>query len=116
MTAIDHVSERADALARLIIEPYRPHHFAIDRGDLLALAQVGDGCRALFLRNPERDAAAGAAAVEAEHEAGLFRRPPGHKGINAERAVLADQPRRNPLEKFEARPPHQRTIAEHPQV
>src|ERR1700722_18606912 len=106
MTAIDHVSERADALARLIIEPYRPHHFAIDRGDLLALAQVGDGCRALFLRHTERDAAAGAAPGEAAHEAGLFRRSPVHKVITADRAVLADQPRGNPLEEFEARPPH----------
>src|SRR5260370_5423872 len=38
------------------------------------------------------------------------------EGIDAERAVLADQPRRHPLEELEARPPHQRAIAEHPEV
>src|SRR5206468_11346835 len=36
--------------------------------------------------------------------------------IDAERAVLADQPRRDVLEELEARPPHQRAIAEHPEV
>jgi hypothetical protein len=36
--------------------------------------------------------------------------------IDAERAMLADQPRRDLVEELEARPPHQRAIAEHPQV
>ena len=31
-------------------------------------------------------------------------------------AVLADQPRRHPLDEFEARPPHQRAVAEDPEV
>src|SRR5271167_1555098 len=30
--------------------------------------------------------------------------------------MLADQPRGNLLDEFEARPPHQRPVAEHPQV
>src|ERR1700736_2109622 len=116
MAAVDHVSQRADALARLVLQPHRPHHLAIDRGDLLARAQVSDSSGAVFFRDPKRDAAAGASAVEAEHEAGLFRRPPMHEGIDAERAMLADQPRRDLLDELEARPPHQRAIAEHPQV
>jgi hypothetical protein len=62
------------------------------------------------------NAAAGAAAVEPEHQAGFFRRPAMIERINAERAVLADQPRRDLLEELEARPPHQRAIAEHPEV
>jgi len=36
--------------------------------------------------------------------------------VDAERAVLADQPGRDLLDELEAGPPHQRAIAEHPQV
>ena len=70
----------------------------------------------MLLRDPERDAAAGAAAVEAEHKAGLFRRAAMHEGVDAERAMFADQPCRDLLDELEARPPHQRAIAEHPEV
>ena len=56
-------------------------------------AQIGDGVGALRRRDAEGDAAAGAAAVEAEHEAGTFRRAAMHEGIDAERAMRADQPR-----------------------
>ena len=70
----------------------------------------------VFVGDAERDAAAGAAAVEAEHEARLFRRAAMDEGIDAERAMFADQPRRNLLDEFEARPPHQRAIAEDPEV
>ena len=88
-----------------------------------ALAIGGLGLAAFFwaLRNgqfedPEGNAAAGPAAVEAEHKTGLFRGPAMVEGIDAERAVLADQPRRHLFDELEARPPHQRTVAEHPQV
>ena len=67
-------------------------------------------------RHPVGDAAAVAAAVEAEHQAGLFRRAAVDEGIDAERPVRADQPRRAALEEFEAGPPHQRAIGENPQV
>ena len=99
MAAIDHVSQRADALPRLVVEPHRAHHLAIDGGDLFALAQIGDGVVAMLRRDPERDAAAGAAAIEPEHQAGLFRRAAMDEGVDAERAVFADQPGRHPLEK-----------------
>jgi hypothetical protein len=39
-----------------------------------------------------------------------------NEGIDAERAVFADQPRRNPFDEFEAWPPHQGAVAEHPEV
>src|SRR5580693_2871737 len=116
MAAVDDIGERADALPRVVLQPYRAHHFAIDGGDLLALAQIGDRCRAVVLRHAERDATAGAAAIEPEHETGLFRRAAVHEGIDAERAMLADQARPNPLDVLEARPPHQRAIPEHPEV
>jgi len=90
--AVDHVDQRADPLPRLVLQPHRPHHLAIHRGDLLARAQIGDRIGAVLRRDPERDAAAGAAAVEAEHEARLFRRAAMHEGVDAERAMLANQP------------------------
>ena len=85
-------------------------------GGLFAAAQIFDCFSAQFCRDPEGDAAAGAAAVEPEHEAGLFRRAAMVEGIDAERAMLADQPRRDLLDERKTRPPHQRAIAEHPQV
>ena len=36
MAAIDDIGQRADALPRLVLEPHRAHHLAIDVGDLLA--------------------------------------------------------------------------------
>ena len=85
-------------------------------GGLLAAAQIVHGAAALLGRDPECDAAAGAAAIEAEHEAGLFGRPAMVERIDAERPMLADQPRRDVFDELEARPPHQRAVAEHPEV
>src|ERR1700738_4239936 len=116
MTTIDHIGQRADPLPGFVFKPDRTHHFAIDVGGLLAAAPLVHGVAALLGRDPECDAAAGAAAVEAEHKAGLFRRPAMVERIDAERAMLADQPRRDLLDELEARPPHQRAVAEHPQV
>src|SRR3979490_2357621 len=96
MAAVDHIRERADALPRLVLQPHRACHLPIDGGDLLAFAQVGDGRGAVLFGDPERDAAAGTAAVETEHEPGLFRRSPVHERIDAERAGLAAPPRRAP--------------------
>src|SRR5947208_63479 len=116
MAAVHHIGERTDALARLVLQPHRTRHLAIDRGDLLALAQISDGGGAVLFGDPKRDAAAGAAAIEAEHETGLFRRSPVHEGIDAKRAVFADQPGRDLFDEFKTRPPHQRAIAEYPEV
>jgi hypothetical protein len=74
MAAIDHIGQRADARSCLVLQPHRPLHLAIDRSNLFAFAQIGDGGGAVLFRDPERDAAAGAAAIEPEHEARLFRR------------------------------------------
>ena len=65
----------------------RAHGLAIDHGHLLARAQIGDGRRAFGGRHPKGDAAAGAAAIEAEHQAGPLRRAAMDEGIDAERAV-----------------------------
>ena len=58
----------------------------------------------------------GAAVIESEHQARAFRGAAMHEGIDAERAMGADQPRLHAFDKVEARPPHQRAIAEHPEI
>src|SRR5271155_5850130 len=116
MAAIDHIGQRADALPGGVFEPDRTHHLTIDIGGLLAGAQIFDGGVTKPGRDPERDAAASAAAVKSEHEAGLFGGAAMIERIDAQRAMLADQPRWDLLDKFKARPPHQRAVAEHPQV
>ncbi|MDA9455816.1 hypothetical protein XI00_16525 [Bradyrhizobium sp. CCBAU 21359] len=116
MAAVDDIGERGDALARIVLQPHRAHHLAIDRGDLLARPQIRDDLGAVLFSDTEGDAAAGAAAVEPEHQARLLRRAAMDEGIDAERPVLADQPRRDALLEVEARSPHQRAVAEHPEV
>src|SRR5260221_13117193 len=101
MTAIDHVSQRADPLPGFVFQPDRTHHLAIDVGGLLAAAQILHGVAAALGRDPKRNAAAGAAAVKPEHEAGFFRRPAMGERINAERAVPPRRPRRALLEELE---------------
>src|SRR5262249_61768366 len=61
-------------------------------------------------------AAAGAAGVHPQPQAGPSRRSAMDERIAAKRAVPADQPRRDALDEIEARPPYQRAIAEHPEV
>jgi hypothetical protein len=116
VATVDYIGERADPLPGFVFKPDRAHDFAIDIGGLLAAAQIVHGNAAQFRRDPERNAATGATAVEAEHKAGFFRSSAMVKRIHAQRAMLADQPRGHLLDKGEAGPPHQRPIAEHPQV
>ena len=116
MSAIDHISERADPPARVVLEPDGARHFAIDVGGLLALPQIRNCGLAPAGRNAERDAPAGAAAVEPKNQPRLLRRSAMVERIDAERPMLADQPRRHLLGKIESRSPHQRTIAEHPEI
>src|SRR5689334_17592490 len=56
MPAIDHIAQRRYALG-LALEPDRTDTFAIDGGDLLACAQIGDGAGAFSRRYSISDAA-----------------------------------------------------------
>src|ERR1700721_935103 len=103
MASIGHVGQRGYPFARGVLEPDRTRHFAIDVGGLFARAQVFHGGVALAARAPEREAAAGAAAVKPEHQARLFRGSAMVERIDAERAMLADQPRRHLLDELEPR-------------
>ena len=48
VAAIDDVAQRPHATPRLVLKLDLPHGFEIDRRDLLAAAQIGDGFRARF--------------------------------------------------------------------
>src|SRR5262245_62343631 len=58
MPAIDHVAQRLHPAFGPALEPDRAHAFAVDGGDLLARAQVGDGAAAFLDRHAVGDAAA----------------------------------------------------------
>src|SRR5215475_7503530 len=74
MTPIDHIDECAHAPLRLAGNEHVPPGLTVDHGDLLARAEISDGRGPRRAADPIGDAAAGATAVEAEHETGLFRR------------------------------------------
>ncbi len=116
MAAVDHVAERAHGSLRLALEPDPPDALAIHHGDLLACPQIRDRLGAQRGCDSIRNAAAGAAAVEAQHQAGTLGRPAMVERIDAERPMGADQPCLDLLQKLKARPPHQRAIAENPDV
>jgi len=89
---------------------------AIDRGDLLALAQIGDGFVFGTLLHTKHDAAAGTTVIEAEHETRLLARAAVEDGIDAERAMRAFQEAGCLGLEGKARPPHERAVAEHPKL
>ena len=116
VSSIHHVAERRHPPLRLALEPDRAHAFAVDRRHLLARAQIGDGVATLLRRHAIGDAAAGPAAVEAEHQTRPLGRPAMDEGIDAKRPMRAHEPRLDPLGERKIRPPHQRTVGEHPEV
>src|SRR5262249_13122517 len=112
----DNETDCAHTSFRLAGEPNVAMRLEIDRRHLLARAQIGDGLLVFGRGNAIGDAAAGAAAVQAEHEAGTFGRTAMDEGIDAERAVQSDDARRQAFEEFKPRPPDQRSIAEDPEI
>jgi hypothetical protein len=83
MAAVDQEDQRRNITLRRRGKRDSTHGFEIHGGDLFAFAQVRDGGVAVGCRHPVGDAAAGAAAVEAKYEAGLFRRAAVNEGIHA---------------------------------
>ena len=116
MAAIDDEAQRPYLPPRFLLELDPPHRFQIDCRHLFAPAQIGDGLLARRGCDPKGDAAAHAAAVEPQHQAGPLRRAAMDERIDAQRPVQADQPRRHAFDEVEARTPHQRAVAEDPEV
>src|ERR1043166_3749771 len=63
-----------------------------------------------------RNAATGAAEIEAKHEARPLWCAAMVERINAQRAMQADDVSGRALDELEARAPDQRAVAEHPQI
>src|SRR5437868_2061802 len=116
MAAIDRVAERFDAAVRLPLKPDAANEFPVHRRGLFAAAQISKRGRALLRRHAIGDAAAGAAEIEAEDEAGAFRSAAMIERINAQRTMHPDDVRWHPVEVVEAGPPDQRAIAKHPEI
>src|ERR1700730_15278205 len=102
MAAIDHID---DSIRLAACQRDAAHGFEIDLGHLLAFAQICEGGLAVRRRHPVGDAAATAALVEAEQEAGRFRRAAMHEAVDAERPMQADDPGRDAFQVPETRPP-----------
>ncbi len=116
VSTVDHVAQCRHPLLGLALEPDRARAFAIDRGDLFARAQIGDGPSAFGCGHTVSDAATGPTPVKTKHQARPLRCSAVDKGINAEGSMSADEPRLDTFDEPKLRPPHQRAIGKHPQV
>ena len=83
---------------------------------LLAFAQIGKGWLAVLRWDPEGNATAGAAAVEAQNQTRIFRRAAMIEGADAERPAIAEGAGRNPAFEGKAGIPHQRPVAKDPKI
>src|ERR1700676_4066604 len=101
MAAVYRVAQRLDAKLGIVVQPHGAPFLAVDHGGLLARPQIGDGLVAFGGGDAIGDAAAIAAAIKPEHQTWLLRRAAMHEGINAERAMGADQAGAAALLEFE---------------
>jgi hypothetical protein len=111
---VDQIGQGPDLPS--VRQAHRAENLAIDLVDLLALGQIGMRRLDLVGRNPEGNALASSAMIKPQHEAGSLDRATMADRIDAERPMRAAEQGRNALDIREARPPHQRAIAEDPEV
>jgi hypothetical protein len=116
VSTIYRVTEGRHPPLGLVLEPDRTYAFAVDGRHLLARPQIGDGVAALLCRYTIGDAATGPAMIEPEHQTWPLGRPAMDKGVDAKRPVRAEESGLDPLNEGKIRPPHQRTVSEHPEV
>ena len=116
MAAVDQEHEGHHVARRRRCKRNAARGFNVNGGYLFAFPQIRDGGTTIRRCHPIGDAAAGAAAVEAEHEAGLFRGTAVNVRIHTQRPVQPDEPRRDAFKIRETRPPHERTVAENPKI
>ena len=112
MAPIDRITKGGNSTS--VYKPGRQKQCAIDARHLLALAQIGDRVVSRRSRHAKSHVLAG--AVEAENEAGFFRRAAMDMRIDAEGAMIAAHCCDLMFDKAEARPPHQRAIAKAPEI
>lgn len=116
MAAVDAVHQRTHAPVGRRQKVDLSIGFEINACDLLTLAQIGDGLITQMLSDTIDDPATSAAAIEPEHQPGLFRRAAMHERIHAQRAVQPCQLGGLALEVVKTRPPDQRAITEDPEI
>jgi hypothetical protein len=116
VAAIDDIAKGMHTFLRVVIEPDPSPSFAIHLSDLLTSAQVFDCFRSLARRDPVSDTTAISAAIEAEYQAGFFRGSTVNERVDAKGPMGAHQARVASIQKVKARPPHQRTIGEDPEL
>ncbi len=114
MRAVDDIGEGLGAAA--VDESHAERFLQIDRGDEFAFAQIANRFGAVAARDLEGDALAGAAAIEPQHQPRPLRRAAMDMREDAQRAVIAVHPGERAVDEVEARPPHQRPVAEHPEI
>src|SRR5512135_3915888 len=114
MRAIDHECEhpRSSKLVDIRVDPARfigaRHHFPKPKYRKFALDQL----RCDAVRNPR----AGAAAIDCEHEARLFRCAAPCSQRETERAVIASDMGLAAVGNMDRRIPHQGSVAEYPDI
>ena len=116
MAAVDQEDEGHHVAQRRRCERDATRGFQVNGGYLFAFPQIRDGGTAIYRCHPIGDAATSAAAVEAEHEAGLFRGAAVNVGIHAQRPVQPDEPCRDAFKIWETRPPHERSVTKNPKI
>ena len=116
MAAVDQEDEGHDVARHRRCERNAPRSFQVNGGYLFTFPQIRDGGIAIRRCHPIGDAPTGAAAVEAEHEAGLFRGAAVNIGIHTQRPVQPDEPRWRAFKIGETRPPHERTVTKNPKI
>lgn len=114
MLSIDHISHARHRTA--VRQQCGEGDFTVDGRDLFPLAQIGESFSAPLGGYPESGSTTGAAAIEAKHEARFFRGAPVDMGEDAKRSMITADESRLALFKFKAGTPHQRPIAEYPEI
>lgn len=116
MAAVDQKDKRGHLARRRGCNRNATQGFEVNRGDLFAFSQIRDGGAAVRRRDPISDAAAGAATVEAKHEAGFLRCAAMNERVHTQRPVQADEARRDTFKVREIRPPHERSVTKNPKI
>src|SRR5690606_38785254 len=116
VVALDNVGQREHLPSTLTIKRHGYQRVAVDTADLFAGCQVVERGGPSLRRDTKRQPVAGATPVEPEDQARTLLVASVVSREDAEAASIADERCAADFLVSESRPPHQRPIAEHPQV
>src|SRR5262245_42894192 len=116
MPPVHAEGQSAHASLRLSPNRDRSPSLEVDLGDLLARTEIVDrGCAGAG-GNPKCHAATRTAPVEPQHQTGFLGGSTVDERIHAQGAMQPDTTSGRTFQEFKTWPPHQRAIAEHPEV